>query len=187
MSGQEPYTEFEESIPCSARGYAVGPKGSEVEIIDDEGIMIPNSSSIVTITAGVTLTAEEHGNRTIVMNHASGVTVVLPEATGSGFECTLIAGVTLTGGSNVIEVASTASAMNGSKAFGIDDDGEGATGYSWMAEVGDNTITMDATATGGSVGDSVKIIDYKSGLFKAMCDLTQSGGSEATPFTAGVS
>ena len=194
------YTHF--SKVSGETAVAVGVKGSEVDIADSSGNLAQagttitatgaeinrvadKSSKVVGITSATTLTMAAHDSKIVTLGHASGVTVTLPAATGSGFECTLIAGVTLTGGSNVVQVANATDVLNGSVALGVDNDGEGATGFSWMAEAGDDTITMDGTTTGGIAGDSVKIIDYKAGFFKASVELQQSGTS-ATPFTAAV-
>ena len=180
------YTHFNK---VSADVLAIGQKGSESDITAtpaEINRVADKSTSLVTITEDTTLTMDEHDGKTVVLNHASGVTVTLPAATVSVFDCTLLTGVALSGGSHVVQVANATDVMNGSKATGVDDDGEGATGFQWMAETGDDTITMNGGTTGGQVGDSVKVLDYKSGFFLCDVKLTQNGTS-ATPFTASVS
>ncbi len=73
-------------------------------------------------------------------------------------------------------------------AIGADDDTEGAgTAHVWNCETNDDTITMDGTTKGGKLGDHVEVLDYASGKWLVKAFLTQSGGSEVTPFSAAVS
>jgi hypothetical protein len=72
-------------------------------------------------------------------------------------------------------------------ARGVDDDAEGATGYQWNCETNDDTITMNGTATGGKAGDVWELEDIATDTWAVDGVLTQSGGSEATPFSATVS
>jgi len=180
---------YTHSTKISADVLAIGQKGSESDITAtpaEINRVADKSAKVVTVSGDTTLTMANYDSKIIVAMHTSGVTATLPAATGSGFECTLIAGVTLTGGNNVLQVANATDVMDGSIALGVDDDGEGATGFSWMAEAGDDTLTMNGSTQGGVAGDSVKIIDYKAGFFKVSAELQQNGTS-ATPFSAAVS
>ena len=56
-----------------------------------------------------------------------------------------------------------------------------------MAEVGDDTITLaGAETTGGIVGGHITCTDYLSGFWSCQVWTISSGGSEVTPFSAGV-
>lgn len=198
------YTHYNPSIPCPNNGYAVGIKGQETTVANGSGDLFQTGVEItatgaeinrtcdksaknVTITGDTTLTMAAHDGKNVVMALASGgVTATLPAATGSGFDCTLIVGVALTSGNYIVEVANATDVMNGSKAFGVDDDGEGATGFQWMAEAGDDTVTLNGGTTGGLPGDSVRVRDYKAGFWLVEAQIIQDGSS-ATPFTAAVS
>lgn len=146
-----------------------------------------NPSSVVNVTdATVTLTAELHANRIVTLNRAAGITATLPAATGTGNKYTVITGTTVSSNANIIQAASASDSFAG-LAVGVDTDAEGASGYTWNADVADDTITMTGTTNGGVAGDAWEIIDYASGLFMVNGRITQSGGSEVTPFTAAVS
>jgi hypothetical protein len=145
------------------------------------------SASVVNETgATLTLTAALHGSRIVTLSRAAGVTVTLPAATGSGERYTIITATTVSSNANIIQAASASDSFTGG-CVGVDTDGEGATGYTWNADANDDTITMDGTATGGVAGDKWEIIDYASGLFMVFGYISQSGASEATPFSAAVS
>lgn len=201
IGGNLGYTHFS---AISADTIATGQKGSEVALTattteinsvvdgctataaeitracDKSGSVVTSGASTLTITEAL------HGDRIITIGKTTGEVVTLPAATGTGNRYTFIVTVAATSNANIIKVANGTDVFDGSKAYGVDDDGEGATGYQWMAETGDDTLTMNGTATGGKVGDKIEVIDYKSGFFCVTANLIQSGGSEATPFSASV-
>ena len=143
---------------------------------------------VVDVTdATISLTAAAHANRIVTLNRAAGVTVTLPAATGTGDKYTVVIGTAATSNANIIETSATTEHMAGT-AVAADDDTEGAgTAHVWNCETSDDTITMDGTATGGKIGDVITIIDYAATIFTVNAQLTQSGGSEVTPFSAAVS
>ena len=162
-------------------GSNVNATGNEINRICD------SSGKVVSVTdATVTLTQAAHANRIVVLDRAAGVTVTLPAATGTGDVYTIVTGTTVTSNANIIETSATTEHMTGSLR-GVDDDVEGATGFQWNAETNDDTITMDGTATGGKAGDTIRLLDYEATNFTVDGHITQSGGSEATPFSAAVS
>ena len=145
------------------------------------------SGGVVSVTdASVTLDADTHAGKIVVLNRAAGVTVTLPAATATGDVYTIVIGTAATSNANIIQTSATTEHMTGSLR-GVDDDVEGATGYQWNAETNDDTVTMNGTSTGGKAGDTIVIRDYESTNFTVDGYITQSGGSEATPFSAAVS
>lgn len=199
------FSQFENSAPCGGSGLYVGDKGSEVKVAGATGTLsqtgteltatgaeinrIADKSASVVDASGdgtLTVTAATHGDRVILIGVATGQVCTLPAATGTGIKYTFIIDTAATSNANIIKVANATDVMDGSKAYGVDDDGEGATGYQWMAETGDDTVTMSGTATGGKIGDKITVLDYKAGFFSVTANLIQSGGSEATPFSATV-
>jgi hypothetical protein len=138
------------------------------------------SGQLVAQAAGnFAATAAIHGNRITKVNDAD-VTITLPAATGTGFRYTfLIVTTAWTAGS--IKAASASDSFLGGL-NGVDDDADAA--YAWKAEAADDTITGNGTSTGGKVGDWYEFIDVATGLFLVRGFITQSGGSEATPFSA---
>lgn len=169
---------------------SIGATGSEVEVTATPAEInrINDKSASVVTGGGSTLTITEvlHGDRIIVIGKTDGEIVTLPAATGTGNKYTFIIGVAASSNANIIKVANATDVFDGSQAVGRDADAEGATGYVWGAEAGDDTLTMSGTATGGKVGDRIEVIDYKAGFFSVIAHLNQSGGSEVTPFSATV-
>lgn len=141
------------------------------------------SGRLVAQAAGdFALSAATHANRITLINDAD-VTVTLPDATGTGNIYKLVIVTTAwTGGT--IEAASADDSFLGG-INGVDDDSDAA--YAWKAETNDDTVTGNGTATGGKVGDWYQFTDVATGLFLVEGFITQSGGSEATPFSAAVS
>ena len=132
-------------------------------------------------TGNLTLTAALHGNRILYYDDADG-TITLPAATGTGYKYTIILKTAFTAGT--IQAASAADSFLGG-INGVDDDADAA--YAWKAETDDDTITGNGVATGGKKGDLYEFVDVATGLFFVSGFITQSGASEATPFSAAVS
>jgi hypothetical protein len=143
---------------------------------------------VVDVTgATVTVTAAAHAGKTIVMSRAAGVAATLPAATGTGNVYKFVIGTTATSGANVIKVANATDVMNGSINLQQDTDSDGALKM-WRADAGDDTMTFaGAATTGGIVGGFIQCTDYKAGFWSCQAFTQSGGGSEATPFSAGVS
>ena len=131
-------------------------------------------------TGNLTMTAALHGNRFLYYNDADG-TITLPAATGTGYKYVVILKTAFTAAT--IQCASASDSFLGG-IRGVDDDADAA--YAWKAETADDTITGNGTATGGKAGDCYEFVDIATGLFYVSGFITQSGGSEATPFSAAV-
>ena len=117
-----------------------------------------------------------------VVNAAAGAEVTLPPATGSGFRYTFIVGTTVTSNTNVIQVANSDDIMQG-VVIGAADTDDSVNG--WEAASDSDTITMDGSTTGGSVGDRVELVDVAENVW-AVNGIIQQTGTEATPFSAAV-
>lgn len=145
---------------------------------------VERADAIVNVTADTTLTAELHAGKTVVLGSATGDTVTLPAATGTGNIYRVAVGVAVTSNAHIVQVANTSDSFVGI-CIGVDTDVEGATGYTWNADANDDTFTMDGAATGGEIGDFIEVQDIASGVFMILnARITQSGASEATPFSA---
>jgi hypothetical protein len=141
------------------------------------------SGRLVAQAAGdFALTAATHGNRITLVNDAD-VTITLPAASGSGNVYKVVIVTTAWTGGTIQAASASDSFLGGIN--GVDDDADAA--YAWKAETNDDTISGNGTATGGKVGDWYEFIDVATGLFLVSGFITQSGGSEATPFSAAVS
>ena len=144
------------------------------------------SASVVNITDDASLTLAAHAERLVTVDDADGTAITLPAASGTGNKYTVIIGTTISSNSTTIKAANASDSFYG-LAFGVDTDGEGATGYTWNADSGDDTVTMNGTATGGVAGDVWTFTDFAANKWLVQGYITQSGGSEATPFSATVS
>lgn len=78
MSGNEPYSHYKDSIPCGDRGLAVGPAGSEVEVVDESG-NITNAKEIASVTTTATPASGSCGVQ-FVFKNAAGVTMAVPSS-----------------------------------------------------------------------------------------------------------
>lgn len=144
------------------------------------------SARLVTTATNLTLNQASHSDRLVVVNKADGAAITLPAAAGLGSVYTVIIGTAITSNSTTIKAANASDSFVG-HAYGSDDDGEGATGYTWKADSGDDTVTMNGAATGGEIGDLWEFIDIAANTWLVRGHIKQSGGSEATPFSATVS
>lgn len=153
---------------------------------DELNRVADTSARIVTTTASLALTEADHDGKTIVVDKADGAAITLPNATGSGARFKVIIGTAITSNSTTIKTSRGADHMFGG-CVGSDDDGEGATGYTWKLDASDDTITLNGAATGGEAGDFFVLEDFATNKWHVFGYVKQSGGSEATPFSQTVS
>ena len=143
---------------------------------------ISGSDSIVAVTASVTLTSASNAGRTMNLNVASGATVTLPAASGTGNIYRFFVQTTVTSNSYVIQVASSSDTMSGVAIVANDTDNS-ASIFETAAD--SDTITFNGTTTGGILGATVEIQDVASNKFSVVVRGAATG-SEATPFSAAV-
>jgi hypothetical protein len=175
------------TVLTSIHGDRIGLSSNDDLVINGQIAIPAVGSKIVNLTAStLTITRDAHSERVITVNRAAGSTITLPAATGTGSTYKFFVGTTITSVGLIIKAASASDSFLG-LALGADNDGEGATGYTWKTDAGDDTITLNGTSTGGYAGDFIEIIDVASGIFSIQAKIKQSGGSEATPFSATVS
>lgn len=145
------------------------------------------SGRIVNVTGGsVALTAATHEGRIVTIDKADGCAVTLPAASGSGGRYKVVITTAISSNSTTISAANGSDSFIGG-AVGSDDDGEGATGYTWKADSGDDRVTMNGASQGGEAGDFWTFEDVAANTWLVFGYIKQSGGSEATPFSAAVS
>jgi hypothetical protein len=153
-----------------------------------EIIRICDKSNSVVVANGDTLAVTEalHGDRIIAFGRLTGTICTLPAATGTGNKYTFIISIAATSNANIIKVANATDVMDGSLCSQVDADSDG-TAKTYMAEVGDDTITLaGAATTGGIIGTRIECIDYKAGFWCCTVFSISGGGSEVTPFGATV-
>jgi hypothetical protein len=133
-----------------------------------------------------TITAAEHGGRTILLDTAAGSVVTLPAATGSGVKFRFLVSVVPTSNSHIIKVANANDTFTGQVLSVSDDAGFPVKGYTADATAGADTITLNRTTTGGTVkGEFVIVEDYAANKW-SVTGVIAATGTEATPFSATV-
>jgi len=143
---------------------------------------ISGSDSLVSVTASATMTSAANAGRTMVLDIASGATVTLPAAGGTGNIYKFFVATTVTSNDYIIQVANSSDTMSG-MAIVANDGGDTASIFETAADT--DTITMDGTTTGGILGAQVEIQDVASNKFSVTVR-TAATGTEATPFSAAV-
>jgi len=131
-------------------------------------------------TASVTLTSEDSGVVN-ALNVATGMTVTLPAATGSGNTYMFAVTTTVTSNSYIIKVASSSDIFGGTATMGS----AGGSPTSVGTAADSDTITMNGTTTAGRAGTWIGIRDIASGLFQVYMYGVASGVA-STPFSATV-
>ena len=144
---------------------------------------ITGSGSLVSVPADVTLTSASHAGRTMVFDIASGATVTLPAASGTGNVYKFFVKTTVTSNSYKIQVANANDTMAGVAIVANDSDNSASL---FETAAASDTITLDGTTTGGILGGQVEIQDVASNIF-SVAIRGAATGTEATPFSAAVS
>lgn len=135
---------------------------------------------VIEITAATTLSRDAYAGRTINLNSTTGRIVTLPAATGSGATYTIVIGATVSSGSHVIRVASSADVIQGTVSIATD-----IAGVTVPTAADSDTITLSGSTTGGVRGSLLELQDIASGIWSVRGSLV-STGAEATPFSAAV-
>jgi hypothetical protein len=143
------------------------------------------SNRLVDLTvATITLSAEKHGDRTMLFNKAAGVTVTMPKATGSGLRYRFLVKSLATSNSYIVKVGNTTDIIQGSVLVSDTDTAGTATAFSAAAD--SDTITLNRGTTGSvTIGEWLVLEDIASGVY-AVNGILSNTGNGATPFTAAV-
>ena len=116
----------------------------------------------------------------MVLGVASGATVTLPAASGTGNIYRFFVSTTVTSNNYIIQVANGDDTMAGVAI--VANDGDNSASIFETAATSD-TITMNGTTTGGLLGATAEIQDVASNVFSVVLRGAATG-SEATPFSA---
>ena len=144
---------------------------------------------LVTLTADTTITNAAHAGRVLLMGEVGGnasATFTLPAATGTGAEFKFIVSVVNT--SNYVIQVTGDDTIDGSVVV-TNDTAAGGTAslISWPTVAASDTITLNATTTGGvQIGDYVLLTDIATDQY-TVSGLLNASGTEATPFSVAVS
>ena len=145
-------------------------------------VVASSSRPILVTPATLTVTAEEHAGGLIVLDRASGVTVTLPAASGTGNCYYFFIKTGVTSNANIIKVANSSDVIQG--LVQVAQDG-GDTTVTFEAASTADTVTMNGTTTGGLRGDYLEFEDAGTNLWRVNGRLAATG-TEATPFSASV-
>lgn len=141
------------------------------------------SGRVVTTSATtLSLTVTEHAERVVLVNtnNASGCTVSLPAAAGTGARFTVINNIAQTQG-GVIVAANGTDVMAGI-AFNFGTTEEAAEAFATSAS--SDKLTLNVTTTGGEIGgDRIECLDSAANTWTVTAWVAGSG-SIATPFAA---
>lgn len=149
---------------------------------------VTNNALIDTTATTLTLAAKTHDGRVVSLDHAAGITVTLPAATGSGAFFRLLVAATASGGNYVVQVANASDYMRGFAWTVTDTAGTGdafATANSGTVATESDTITLNGTTQGGRIGDWIECVDVATNIW-AVKVFSVGSGTEATPFSAAV-
>lgn len=125
-----------------------------------------------------------HG-RQINLDTATGSTVTLPPATGSGAKYRFVVSALATSNSHVIKVANSSDAMQGGIVIADTDSSGAASSFFAVAGTSD-TITLNRSTTGSVVvGETITIRDVANNRYQVE-GLLAGTGTVATPFSAAV-
>lgn len=123
----------------------------------------------VNLTTATTLSPSLHEGVTVCMNSATGFTVTLPAATGSGNYFDVLVTVTNTSGNHVVKTGGS-DVLVGTVAVAST-----ATSVLTGCQSTNSTITMTGTTTGGLKGSWLHFTDIATGVWFVEANLVASG------------
>lgn len=148
----------------------------------------PEGQLVSATASSLTIVADTHAGRTVAFNRALGVTMTLPAATGSGTRYRFVVATAFSGGSGIIQVASSTDYFRG-VSWSTQDAGDTSLSFD-TADTGtvateSDTITLNGGTTGGVVGTIIDIQDIATAVWLVEMQ-NKASGSEATPFSVAV-
>lgn len=138
---------------------------------------------VVEITASgtTTLDPDVHANRLIIVGvAASGVTIKLPQALGSGDKYTVRNTVARTSGALTFQLVNTASSFN-AMIESLDSTAVATDTSSWFS-TNATQISLNITTSGGLGGDTIEFVDAKAGTW-IVNGKTRCSGDKVTPLS----
>lgn len=174
--------QLQAAAPDTGSARAIGVVSGQLCFSDGTNIVPVNKTALLSLTAGATLDAETHSNRTLVVNAAAGVALTLPDATGTGDKYRVVIGTLLTSG-DVTVTAPSGSILKGIALINDIGDSTAATVDAYAAGTSDEIFTFDQSAGGGKVGDWLELEDVATGVYAVRAHLTGQV-DPATPFTS---
>lgn len=128
----------------------------------------------VNITSATTLSPALHEGLVVCMNSATGFTVTLPAATGTGNYFDVLVTTTVTSSNHVVKTGGSDTLVGTVQVSST------ATNVSIGCQSTNSTITMNGTTTGGLVGSWMHFVDIGTGTWYVDANIVASG-TAATP------
>lgn len=145
-------------------------------------------ASVVSATAAtLSATQAAHAGKVVVLNRAAGITVTLPEATGTGDVYTFVVGTAATANAYIVKTADATNADFAGLATGVDQDDDSTDDFPAIQGDGYDVITLNRTTTGGVQPGYDKIVctDIATDLWNVRVHYSvPTGSNPATPFSS---
>ncbi len=155
----------------------IGSDNVELDALDG------STQYIASVGSAITLNRNANAGKTFLLDRLTGITVTLPEATGSGDRYKFLQTVIPTSLNNIVQVTTTDTFVG--ILLTLDDTNDNVLG--WIASGTSDTITLDRTTKGGSaIGEWFEFTDVADALWEIR-GVTYGTGSSETPFSAAVS
>lgn len=171
---------------------SIGEAGSEVDITatpsEINSMCDKSAGAVISLTGNTSVTQATHAGKVCMLNAAAGLTVTLPEATGTGDKYKFVLGTVVTSNTIVIKTADATNAHMLGHAIAIDSDAATtAVLYQALLASTIDKVTMNRTTQGGvNIGcDWYEFTDIATdrwlveGRF-----LVPAGSNPATPFAS---
>lgn len=128
----------------------------------------------------IAINNEKHADRDMILNHAGGVTVTLPKASGTGDKFKFTVGVLATAASHIIKCGSTSDIITGS--IVTSDTDTAGTVSAWSSGATSDTITLNRSTTGSVLkGEFLELQDIANNTWSVR-GLIACTGTAITPF-----
>lgn len=143
------------------------------------------SNSLVDTASTLAVTEALHAGKTVKMATLAGSVYTLPLALGTGGRYRFVVTVKPTSNSHIIKVGNASDFMSGI-IYMLDGDANAITGYVGDGTA-DDTVTMNATTTGGNIGDWIECEDVLLNVWNVRGSISVTiGQNVADPFSATV-
>jgi len=123
----------------------------------------------INLTSATTLSAGLHEGLVVCMNSATGFTITLPAATGTGNYFDVLVTTTVTSGNHVCKTGGS------DVLVGVVTTASTATSVATGCQSTNSTITMNGTTQGGLKGSWLHFQDVASGVWYVEANLVASG------------
>lgn len=145
---------------------------------------VKNGPAPISAITTLLVSAATHAGKTVVLNLATGFTITLPAATGTGNKYRFVVGIAITMNNYVFNV--TGNDTLAGIAYVHDEDTAAVSGFRAGVSADTDQMNLNGTTKGGKIGDVVEFEDVATDLYQVTAFLSCPAGSDpATPFATG--